>query len=260
MPLTKSRLYTMIPIFELIKYLDQFLTLNLNCEIFIDSETIDSCSTKDVELINTSFEKYGISKRIHGPFADLNPGSSDKKIRQMSLERFLGALELCRRFKADSITLHSHFEPVFYGRHFEEWFDNSKETWERLGHEARKSKISIYIENSIDNSTRAIIEILKSHPYLGACFDVAHYNVFHPKGWKNAIKEYPSGSIKEVHLSDNRGDEDSHLPLGEGSINFGELFLEIKSRGEDPIFTIEPHSQHDLAKSLEFIKRYVEED
>lgn len=255
--LTKERLYTFIPFSNLIEYLDEFLTLNLNSEIYIDSESIDHYSAKDIELINASFEKHGFSKKVHGPFADLNPGSFDNRTRQLSLERFLGALELCAKLKADSMTLHSHFEPVFYGRHFEEWLNNSKQVWEKLCSEAEKNKISIHVENSIDDSPRAVIEMLKNHPYLGACFDVGHYNVFAPKGWKNALKEYPIGSIKEVHLSDNKGDEDTHLPLGEGSIDFDALFAEIENRNENPVFTIEPHSPDGLLKSLGFIQKLI---
>lgn len=255
--LTKERLYTFIPFFNLIERLDQFLTLNLNSEIYIDSGTIDSPPAKDIELINNGFEKHSLDKRIHGPYSDLNPGSMDKKIREITLERFLGTVELSVRLKAGSLTLHSHFEPVFYGRHLEEWLGNSKDIWERLSQEAKKRNISIHIENSVDDSPRAVLEVLKAHSYFGACFDTGHYNVFNPKGWRDALKEYPSGSIKEVHLSDNKGDEDSHLPLGEGSIDFNGLFEEIGRRGERPIFTLEPHTQDGLLKSLEFIKRYM---
>lgn len=253
---SRERLYIHIPIFKLIGSLDQFLKLNLNCEIYIDSGFIDHHSEKDIEIINSSFKKYGLFKKMHGPFSDLNPGSYDNKIRRVSLERFLQALELCRKFNSDSLTLHSHFEPVFYARHFKEWLDNSKEIWKDLSRQAKRYNLSIYIENSIDNSPRAVIEILKTHPYFGACFDVAHYNVFNPKGWKGAIKEYPPGSIKEVHLSDNKGDEDTHLVLGEGNINFEDFFNELNRRNENPIFTIEPHSLNDLAKSLKFIQKY----
>lgn len=258
MILSKERLCVLMPFSKLIGSLDEFLTLNLSSEIYIDSEIIDSHPAGDIELINNRFEKYSLAKRIHGPFSDLNPGSPDKKIREVSLERLLGAIELSAKLKADSLTVHSHFEPVFYGRHFEEWLTNSKDAWERLSHEAGKRKISIHIENSIDDSPRAVLELLKAHPYLGACFDVGHYNVFNPKGWKDALREYPLGSIKEVHLSDNKGDEDSHLALGEGSIDFKGLFEEIGRRNENPIFTLEPHAQDGLLKSLEFIKRYMD--
>lgn len=255
--LTRGRLYTFVPFFNLIGYLDEFLTLNLNGEIYLDSESIDCHSAEDIELINAGFEKYGRCKRVHGPFADLNPGSFDSRTRQLSLERFLGALELGANLKAESMTLHSHFEPVFYGRHFKEWVNNSKQVWESLSREAEKKKVLIYIENSIDDSPRAVIEILKNHPYFSACFDVGHYNVFNPKGWKEALKEYPLGSVKEVHLSDNKGDEDTHLPLGEGSIDFDALFSEIEKRGENPTFTLEPHSPDELLKSLGFIQKYL---
>jgi sugar phosphate isomerase/epimerase len=78
-------------------------------------------------------------------------------------------------------------------------------------------------------------------------------------GWQDALSKYPLGSIKEVHLSDNNGKEDSHMPLGDGSIDFEKLFDEIVKRREEPIFTIESHSKECLEKSLNFIRRFIDE-
>jgi len=260
MLLSKDRLYVHIPVCRLIEFLDKHLPLMLNAEIYLDSEFIDNHSNKHIDLIKSYFEKSGLSKRTHGPFIDLNPGSSDRQIRQKTAERFMAALQLCGKLQSESMVLHTHFEPIFYRNHFDEWLKNSCQVWDRLLDEALKKKISIFIENSIETDTRAVSAILKKYPYFGACFDVAHHNVFNPKGWKAAMEEYPLGSIKEVHLSDNNGDEDSHMPLGDGSIQFEELFNEIARRKENPIFTIEPHSQDGLDKSLGFIKRFMNED
>ena len=93
-----------------------------------------------------------------------------------------------------------------------------------MAREAKKKNIAVHIENSIDDSPSAVAAILKAHAFFGACFDIAHHNVFNPNGWKDALDKYPIGSIKEIHLSDNNGCEDLHLPLGEGSLDFKEFF------------------------------------
>jgi len=257
MKIAKDRLYFHVPVYRLLNGLDGFLNLNLNCEIYINSDFIDGHTEKDLDLINAGFRKQEISKRVHGPFIDLNPGSSDNKIRRLCLERFLSTIELCSRFDSQSMVLHSHFEPIFYGRHFKEWLKNAEEVLGPLSTEAEKRGISIYIENSIDEDTTAVLTILESFPLFGACFDVAHHNVFNPKGWADALKEYPKGSIKEIHLSDNNGDRDSHLPLGEGSIDLEAFLDEVEKRDEDPIITVEPHSQEGMLKNIEFIKKFM---
>ncbi|NQT90342.1 MAG: sugar phosphate isomerase/epimerase [Candidatus Omnitrophica bacterium] len=260
MIIPRKNIYIHAPIFRLLDRLDEFLTLKMNAEIYIISDFVDNPRPECIERINSAFDKSGLSRKIHGPFMDLNPGSPDKKIKQITLERFTDALRLCTELKADSMVLHSHYEPVFMREHFKKWLDNSMAILEDVSQDAQKRKISIYIENSLDDSTKAVGALLKAHPYFGACFDVAHHHAFNPDGWKRALEGYPQGSIKEVHLSDNNGDEDAHLPLGTGSINFEEFFAEIEKRGEGPVFTIEPHAPEDLVISLEFMKRFMDGD
>jgi len=253
----RAKLYIHVPVAKLIGHLDEFLGLGVNGQIYISSEFIDNHSREETCLINSSFKRHGLIKTIHSPFMDLNPGSSDRKIREATQSRFMDTVEFADQFMAKSITFHSHFEPVFYKKYLERWIENSFEVWDKVVTAAEGKGINIHIENSIDQDPCAIIELLKRHIYFGACFDVAHYNAFSNEGWPASLNKYPLGSIKEVHLSDNNGDEDSHMPLGEGKINFEGLFSEIHNRGEDPIYIIESHSRHDVVKSVEFISTFL---
>ena len=258
MHIAKDHIYYHVPVHRLLEEIEAFMSLGIGCEIFIRADFIDSYSKEDISLINTAFDKHGLRRKVHGPFVDLNPGSTDIRVRELTLNRFLRTVKLCSMLKADSIVFHSHFEPIFYRRHFDEWLKNSEIVWNRVVDASEKLGISINIENSIDESPDAVLATLERHPSLGACFDVAHYNVFSPKGWKDAISRYPRGSIREVHVSDNKGNEDLHLPLGEGNIDFEEFFSEIIKRNEDPIITVEPHSKEGLTKNIEFMGKFAQ--
>jgi sugar phosphate isomerase/epimerase len=60
--------------------------------------------------------------------------------------------------------------------------------------------------------------------------------------------------LVEIHLHDNRGDLDEHLPVGEGTFPFPRLFSILKERKLRPILTVEAHSEKNLAKTLAGIK------
>ena len=47
------------------------------------------------------------------------------------------------------------------------------------------------------------------------------------------------GHIKHVHVSDNRGTNDDHLPLGVGNIDWKEAISALKSTGYDGTITLE---------------------
>ena len=63
--------------------------------------------------------------------------------------------------------------------------------------------------------------------------------------------------IKEVHLHDNCGKSDDHLPLGDGEIDFDLFFKLINRYGADPIFTIEPHEVDLLDRSLKACRKHL---
>ena len=250
----REKLYIHLPFLDLIENLESFPQLGVNCEIYMSAENLDSISRAQKERINAVFEKHNLNKSLHAPFSDLNPGSIDKTIRAASLDRFKQSLEVCANLKADRMVMHTHFDPIFYKNHKELWLDNSIQSLAALSKYARQKNITILIENSIDQSPWAVLELIKRTDNLKACFDIAHYNVFSPLGWEKEFAEYPPELITEVHLSDNRGSEDEHLPLGEGSIDFKKFFKMMNDRKLKPYIVLEPHDKEGLFKNLEYIR------
>jgi sugar phosphate isomerase/epimerase len=53
--------------------------------------------------------------------------------------------------------------------------------------------------------------------------------------------------VHEVHLSDNPGDSDDHLPLGRGTLPLGALVRELVRSGFEGIWTLEfrPACRHE---------------
>jgi sugar phosphate isomerase/epimerase len=62
--------------------------------------------------------------------------------------------------------------------------------------------------------------------------------------------------IGQLHLHDNHGSHDEHLPLGSGKIDFYQLFTYLKSNEiPQPIITLEPHQEEDLWPSLDYLAK-----
>lgn len=256
MNITKEKIYFHAPYRMLLAGLDRIGEKGINCEIYVDGRALDTYTEAEIEKINSTFEKYGIRKIVHGPFLDLNPGSRDPKIQDLTLERVISAFEFCKKIKTNHIVLHSGFDPIFYKDASELFLKLSIPVWKEALRAAAKYGIVIALENSIDPAPWIIVNLLKEldSPYLEACFDAGHYNVFGRKDIWGALDEYPENSIGELHISDNNGDFDTHLALGEGNIDYRRLFKEIEKKGrEQPILTSEPHSMEDIEKNLKYL-------
>lgn len=239
----------------LLAKLDRIAKKRINCEIYADGNALDTYSDEEIKKINSTFEKHDMLKIVHGPFSDLNPGSRDSKIRDLTLKRFISSFEFCRKLKINHIVLHSGFNPVHYKDALDLFLRLSIPVWKETLIEASKNNIIIALENSIEPRPDIIIALLKelNSPNLETCFDAAHYNAFGEKGIWGSLEEYPSGTIGEIHLSDNKGDFDDHLALGEGNIDFKKLLREVVKKGREPILTTEPHSFEDIEKNLNYL-------
>lgn len=255
MKITKEKVYFHAPYRMLLADLSRVGEGGINCEIYVDGKALDTYTGAEIEKINSTFEKYGILKIVHGPFLGLNPGSRDPKLQELTLQRFIAAFEFCGKIKANHIVLHSGFEPIFYKDATDLFLRLSVPVWKEILKAAEKDNIVIALENSIEPTPEVVIGLLKELdcPRLEACFDAGHYNVFGQKGIWEALEEYPPGSIGELHLSDNKGDFDSHLALGDGNIDYKRFFREIEKRGREPILTSEPHSMADIEKNLKYL-------
>ena len=60
----------------------------------------------------------------------------------------------------------------------------------------------------------------------------------HADGGAGFIRRHRS-RILHVHVSDNNGREDQHLPIGCGTVDFPRLLSQLKRAGYDGTFTLE---------------------
>ena len=254
MKINRNRIFYHIAIGRLLEDVEYYMGLGVNFEIYVNSEFIDHHRPDQIDCINKQFQKNNILKRIHGPFLDLAPASSDIRVRDLSRQRMLSGIDICRRLECDNIVLHSHYDPVYHKRHLDKWGANSKLVWKEISDYSKAFNITVNIENSEDDNPDAIFYLIKEYSVFKACFDIAHYTIFGLMDWKEIFKKYPKGSINEVHLSDNDTKEDQHLVLGKGSVDIKYFLNEIELLGNKIAITIEPHSKEDMLKDIEYVR------
>lgn len=237
-------------------YLDAILELGMNVELGFEAEALDRTSRREYQAAAERLRERGCRITMHGPFWDLAPGSLDPLVRQVSrfrLQRFFDLLEV---FQPLQVVCHTGYDPVHHKGHREFWLDESVELFEPLTARAERLRIPLLLENVWEHDPKLHIDLFEriDSPWLGFCLDVGHQHSFSRtplKEWLEAL----GGHLMEVHLHDNDGSHDDHLPVGAGTIDFALLFDFLHKSGKEPILTLEPHSDEHLSESLSGLKR-----
>ena len=113
------------------------------------------------------------------------------------------------------------------------------ESFALLAEDARDYGLTIIVENVANNfnTPKAFRALLGAHPDLRFHLDIGHANV---KGDKTGdfLKAH-AARLVHVHISDNKGVYDDHLPLGVGTIDWREEIELLKGSGYDGTITLE---------------------
>lgn len=85
-------------------------------------------------------------------------------------------------------------------------------------------------------------EVLGRNPGLMMTLDLGHANIRAPKNQAAAFVKTANGRIGHVHIGDNNGQEDEHLPVGAGRADLAAGMAAIKASGYDETMTLEVFS------------------
>jgi len=180
----------------------------------------------------------------------------DPMVRSATQVRFKQLLAVATVLKPRAVVFHAAYDRWRYAGKTGLWLENSMETWPRVMETAGKIEgMRVAVENVFDEDPEALALLIErvGNPNFGFCFDTGHFNLFSTvtmEAWFERLGKH----LVEVHLHDNKGDEDSHRALGKGTVDFTRFFQLIQQNGAKPVYTIEAHDAEDIEPSLEKVR------
>ncbi|MFH1074535.1 MAG: TIM barrel protein [Candidatus Firestonebacteria bacterium] len=144
-----------------------------------------------------------------------------------------------KRNQLEKYVLNICFDPAFdeIGERQEVVY-NAKNTIRALKFTLENIKgVKVGIENWIVNSKISDFEEIRKaikSKRLGMLLDLGHMNIAVKKGLidRENLFDYINSlplPVAELHVHDNNGEEDSHLPLGRGNMDYAEVFKLLKA-------------------------------
>lgn len=169
----------------------------------------------------------GIGTTVHLSYIDLNLASLSPTARATSLERIRGGLDYAHAVGASCGVLHSGFH---YLRHplVDPMVDEALTSSLRA---LQGGPVEIVLENlalgrnDYLRGPEQLAARVRAHG-LRACIDVGHAHVEATRDGTTSVAHYLDvlgDDVTHLHLHDNRGERDEHLPCGAGTIDYGAL-------------------------------------
>jgi sugar phosphate isomerase/epimerase len=248
--------------FELLDaYLPKIIAGRLPIELVIKHEVLDKLSFSDFKGLANRLKDSGIELTVHLPFMDLSLAAFDPWIRKVSLLRLFQGMEIASLFEPKICVFHSGYHQDYHREQKDKWRDIFvEESLSRILNLADELNLTLALENTfepIPDFMKPIFEAYKNRLYW--CFDPGHAKVFSEADeltWFDILSPF----LIEMHCHDNLGKFDDHLPLGEGVINFQEIFKAIRKQNKEVFLTVEARSEEAFLKSLAFIRSYLDRD
>jgi sugar phosphate isomerase/epimerase len=220
-------------------------------ELFAARQHFDYTSRTHVREIAEWFLANPVEAfSMHAPmFPDLEMGRSgapavnvihpEKSRRIDAMDEIKRALEVAEQIPLRYLILH-------LGEREDSWsprsLENSLTALEHLRAFANPLGVKLLVENIQNEVTQPhnILEILNVGHFkdIGVCFDAGHA---HLGDGVAAVLAELRPQIRSTHLHDNKGDRDTHLWPGDGTIAWEETITELKSAPQTPAGVLEIH-------------------
>jgi sugar phosphate isomerase/epimerase len=176
-------------------------------------------------------ESYVISFTLHAPSRGVNIASVLEPIRKASVEVTGQCFQIAGAVNA-SVVIH----PGYFA--WEEERGVATRQFRRslgeLDALAEEYSTTYYVEN-MGNWNYFFLRHPSELPLIGKtglALDVGHAYLNH------CLDEFLDHPIRHVHLHDNNGEEDSHMPVGQGTIDFTPVMKAIKKNKAVPIIEV----------------------
>ncbi|MCX8111394.1 MAG: sugar phosphate isomerase/epimerase [Syntrophorhabdaceae bacterium] len=238
------------------KNIKRIMELEVGAEVYTENNLLEDIKMGDVKELGRSLYDAGIECTVHAPFMDLSPGGYDRAVRRITIDKIKKAVEVAQHLNAKGVVCHPGYDRWRFDGNEQLWLEGSIQTWGEVLSHAGKD-MEIMLENIFEETPSTLIELFGhfKDKNLYFCFDTGHFNLFSKQPleqWLIPLRE----RIREMHIHDNNGSADDHLPLGQGTFPFRELKAFIRNvRGIR--FTTEFHSEAHALESIRKLKEFL---
>ncbi len=198
----------------------------------------------------------GVILSLHAPIAEVNLMSPHPEARRFARAEIARTISLAARLGARSITLHLGYRSS--GSPFDPPWEEALAALSFLGRMAREVGVELCLENDPRHPRLYLTELprlleVARETGVWVTLDVGHAWISHGRGALEYLGEL-APIVRVIHIHDNHGNEDEHLPLGAGEIPLREFLMPLRGCS---VAVLELFSVEAIRESLPALRELV---
>jgi len=234
------------------------LLMELNVGLELQGYGLDGVKNKAlwnerVKLHSSISKIFSGKLAIHGPFIGMDFSHTDYLLKDAVQDRMDKVFEVVNLIKPKTLVLHTGYTNIISTFNLQdEWIKRVSSFWIKEIKRYEELDIRVVFENLLEPNPDILVALAKeiNHKQVKLCLDVGHVNIVSTLSHEAWIMRMGS-LLKHVHLHDNAGNIDSHLPIGDGNIDFDKVFTSLSLYCSGVTVSLEIEAENELVlKSL----------
>jgi len=179
----------------------------------------------------------------------LSTADLSDRVRQASLDEMLDSLEIAAALNPLKVVVHPSYVMGLGAFVVDQVRRHALDSLATLVKRADELGQCLCLENMFPRTNSLVepedfVQIMERFPTLKMTLDTGHANIGskREKRCLAFIRRFPD-RIDHIHVSDNFGKDDNHLPVGAGIIDFSRIIKALKGIGYDRTVTFEVFSR-----------------
>ncbi len=224
--------------------------------VLFESEGEDNLPTKSViQGLNELAQEHSLSYTVHFPL-DVYPGSTDKRVRQRTLDTYLKILDLTQEIDPFGYIL--HLTPDLYGHtpslDIPAWLSCLDESLSNLL-EKTSLDSKMFCAETLSYPFELVEPLVGKHK-LAVTLDIGHVWMMGYDADKSCSSLLSNTRICHLHGVDEKAQDHQSLDKGNPLLigKFLSSLVEQDEDGKERVLTLEVFNQHDFITSLSLLR------
>ncbi|MDR0791304.1 MAG: sugar phosphate isomerase/epimerase [Methanomassiliicoccaceae archaeon] len=195
-------------------------------EIVSDGEHYLPLVMRRLEAIAPS---YNVKFSIHAPISDVNIAALSERMRESAVMEIIASMEHAIQLNANVVTFHPGYQSMVIPGLNDRSVEKAKRSMRTIDRLMKEFSLTACVENMpsfkfmLGRTAKEMFDLVDGTE-MRICFDIGHANTM---SQIDEMIDLLGDRIKNIHIHDNNGDNDDHMTIGDGNIDFPPILKKL---------------------------------